>query len=71
MGVVFNRIQGMQTVAFLLKSRSKEYPAPFKEDYGTGYPVAFCYVYNVTYPDFSEFGDCFFEIRGKHYYRVS
>ena len=67
--VVTNTLSGMPCVTFLLEN--KECPKPFEEDYGSGYPCAFCYVVNLACDDCSEFGDCFFEKRGNAYYRVS
>ena len=50
----------------------EQYPAPFEEDYGSGYPSAFCYVFNTENDWCSEFGDCFFEKRADGFYhRVS
>lgn len=75
--LVCNTIQGMSCITYLLdsgvdKDNEDYYPAPFEEDYGSGYPCAFCYVLNLDYADFSEFGDCFFEKRADgHYHRVS
>lgn len=40
---------------------SEDFPDPFTEDYGTGFPCAFCYVYNLRDSWCSEFGDVFFE----------
>lgn len=40
---------------------SADFPDPLTEDYGTGFPSAFCYVYNIRDPWCSEFGDVFFQ----------
>lgn len=82
--IVVNTIAGMECITYLLKSNAKplEYPctdetseyfsAPFEEDYGSGYPSAFCYVFNLVESDFSEFGDCFFQKKDDNFYhRVS
>ena len=74
--IVCNTVEGMKQITYLLESTSDDeeesYPAPFAEDYGSGYPCAFCYVFNVDVEDFSEFGDCFFKKRADGFYhRVS
>lgn len=76
--LVVNKIGGMRCITYLLENSDKDpegdyyYPAPFEEDYGSGFPSSHCYVYNVDCDWFSEFGDCFFI---KHtdgfYHRVS
>lgn len=70
--IVTNRVMGMNTICYLLENgeddEEYDYPKPFEEDYGSGYPCAFCYVLNVDYIDFSEFGDCFFEKKADGYY---
>lgn len=60
------RLYGMPCICYLLdsgvsKSNEEYYPAPFEEDYGTGYPSAFCYVLNLEDSWCSEFGDVFFK----------
>ena len=60
------RVYDMPCICFLLDSNVPEddenyYPAPFEEDYGTGYPCAFCFVLNLENDWCSEFGDVFFE----------
>lgn len=68
--IVVNTIEDMITVSFLLEG--EDYPAPFATDYGCGYPCSFCYVLNLSHPDLSEFGDCFFEKKADGFYhRVS
>ena len=68
--IVCNKVYGMPCITYLLETPYA--PKPFEEDYGSGYPCAFCYVLNLVDPDFcSEFGDCFFEKRGNFYHRVS
>lgn len=68
--MVVNRIHGMNTIALLLDG--VDVPEPFTEDYGTGFPSAFCYVLNLDEPHFSEFGDCFFtKTSDGFYHRVS
>ena len=73
--LVCNTVMDMKCITYLLESASdggEQYPAPFEEDYGTGYPCAFCYVFNTDVDWCSEFGDCFFEKRADGFYhRVS
>lgn len=75
--LVVNTVHGMPCITYLLASGvDKEdedyYPAPFEEDYGSGYPASFCYVFNLESDWCSEFGDCFFEKKADGYYhRVS
>ena len=74
--LVCNTVEGMKCITYLLESASddeeEKYPAPFEEDYGSGYPCAFCYVFNTEMDYYSEFGDCFFEKKEDGYYhRVS
>ena len=74
--LVCNTVHGMKCITYLLASTSddeeEKFPAPFEEDYGSGYPCAFCYVFNTESDWCSEFGDCFFEKRADGYYhRVS
>lgn len=75
--LVCNRVQGMLCITYLLdsgvdKDDENYYPAPFSEDYGSGYPCAFCYVFNLDSDWCSEFGDCFFEKKADGFYhRVS
>ena len=74
--LVCNTVMGMKCITYLLASTSddeeEKYPAPFEEDYGSGYPCAFCYVFNTESDWCSEFGDCFFEKKSDGYYhRVS
>lgn len=76
--LVCNRVQDMNCITYLLDSGITDeedeeyYPSPFEEDYGTGYPSAFCYVFNADCDWCSEFGDCFFQKRADGYYhRVS
>ena len=65
--LVCNMVMGMKCITYLLSSgiSDKEdenyYPEPFKEDYGTGYPCAFSYVFNLDCDWCSEFGDVFFK----------
>ena len=71
--LVVNRLMDMPCITYLLdsgvdKDHEDYYPAPFEEDYGTGYPVSFCYVFNLECDWCSEFGDCFFEKRPDGYY---
>ena len=75
--LVCNMIMDMPCITYLLDSGVAEddenyYPAPFEEDYGTGTPCAFCYVFNTASDWCSEFGDCFFKKKSDGYYhRVS
>lgn len=70
--LVCNTMMGMKCITYLLASTSDDeeesYPAPFETDYGTGYPCAFCYVFNTESDWCSEFGDCFFEKRADGFY---
>ena len=75
--LVCNTVMDMPCITYLLDSGVDEedenyYPAPFVEDYGTGTPCAFCYVFNLESDWCSEFGDCFFKKRADGFYhRVS
>lgn len=75
--IVCNTVWNMQCITYLLESEAPKdseeyYPAPFEEDYGTGSPCAFCYVFNTESDWCSEFGDCFFKMKADGYYhRVS
>lgn len=71
--LVTNRVMGMPCITYLLdsgveKDHEDYYPAPFEEDYGTGLPCAFCYVFNLESDWCSEFGDCFFQKKADGYY---
>lgn len=75
-GVELSPVVDMLCITFLLASeadRDEEewYPFPMAEDYGTGWPCAFCYVLNLDYPEFSEFGDCFFMNDNGNFNRIS
>lgn len=60
------RVYGMPCIVYCLEG--EDYPKPFEEDYGTGYPSAFTYVLNLADDDMcSEFGDSFFEKHGNTY----
>ena len=74
--LVCNTVEDMKCITYLLECASddeeEQYPAPLEEDYGSGYPCAFCYVFNTENDWFSEFGDCFFDKKADGYYhRVS
>ena len=75
--LVCNTVMDMPCITYLLASpedadEEEKFPAPFEEDYGTGTPCAFCYVFNTESDWCSEFGDCFFEKKADGYYhRVS
>lgn len=75
--LVCNTVMDMPCITYLLASpedadEEDKYPAPFEEDYGTGKPASFCYVFNTDNDWCSEFGDCFFEKRSDGYYhRIS
>lgn len=58
-------------IGYVLKG--KDIVDPFTEDYGSGYPCATCYVFNVLLDEqCSEMGDCFFEKRADEaYHRVT
>lgn len=72
--LVTNTVEGMRCITYLLENEDKDpegdyyYPAPFEEDYGSGFPSAFCYVYNVDCDWCSELGDCFFEKQSDGFY---
>lgn len=67
------RVYGMPCMCFLLGGASEDaFPEPFEEDYGTGFPCAFCYVFNFSDDMMcSEFGDVFFKKCGDGYYHVA
>lgn len=70
--IVCNTIEGMKCITYLIDTHEEDEPKPFEEDYGSGFPCSFCYVLNVDYDSYSEFGDCFFEKRRDGFYhRVS
>lgn len=70
--IVCNTVHGMPCITYLIDPHDEETPAPFTEDYGTGFPASFCFVFNTESDWCSEFGDCFFEKRADGYYhRVS
>ena len=63
----------MKCITFLIDTNIEGEPKPFEEDYGTGSPCSFCYVFNTDDDDMcSEFGDCFFRKKSDGFYhRVS
>ena len=66
------RVLGMPCIVYCIDPQDGETPKPFEEDYGSGYPCSFSFVFNLDYESCSEFGDCFFEKREDGYYhRVS
>ena len=74
--IVCNTVMGMKCITYLLATTSTDeeemFPAPFEEDYGSGYPASFCFTLNTDSDWCSEFGDCFFEKSADGYYhRVS
>lgn len=75
--LVCNTVMDMRCITYLLEISKPEgdeeyYPAPFTEDYGTGCPCAFCYVFNLDCDWCSEFGDSFFKKKSDGFYhRVS
>lgn len=70
--IVCNTIHGMQCITYLIDTNEEGEPKPLEEDYGSGYPASFCYVFNTESDWCSEFGDCFFEKQSDGYYhRVS
>lgn len=70
--IVCNTLHGMPCITYLIDTNEEDEPKPFEEDYGTGYPASFCFVFNTENDWCSEFGDCFFEKRADGYYhRVS
>lgn len=67
--LVTNTLMGcMQCITYCIDTGDEDMPKPFEEDYGTGYPCSFCYVFNTTEDFCSEFGDCFFEKKADGYY---
>lgn len=71
--LVCNMVMGMKCITYLLasdkpKNDEEYFPAPFEEDYGTGYPCAFSYVFNLDCDWCSEFGDVFFKKRSDGFY---
>ena len=71
--LVCNTIMGfMQCITYLIDTNEEDEPKPFEEDYGSGSPCSFCYVFNMDADDCSEFGDCFFQKKSDGFYhRVS
>ena len=72
--LVCNTILGhMKCITYLIDTNEEGEPKPFEEDYGTGSPCSFCYVFNTDADDgCSEFGDCFFQKKSDGFYhRVS
>lgn len=70
--LVCNTVMDMKCITYLIDTHEEGEPAPFEEDYGTGKPASFCYVFNTDNDWCSEFGDCFFEKRDDNFYhRVS
>lgn len=67
------RVLGMPCIVYCIDPQDGETPKPFEEDYGSGYPCSFTYVFNTTDHEMcSEFGDAFFEKQADGYYhRVS
>lgn len=66
--IVCNTIMDMKCISYLIDTHEEGEPAPFEEDYGSGYPASFCYVFNTDCDWCSEFGDSFFEKRSDGYY---
>lgn len=63
------RVLGMPCIVYCIDLQDGETPKPFEEDYGTGNPASFCYVFNTADHEMcSEFGDCFFEKQADNYY---
>lgn len=70
--IVCNTVEGMKCITYLIDTNEEDEPKPFEEDYGSGYPCSFCYVFNTDCDSYSEFGDCFFEKGADGFYhRVS
>lgn len=70
--IVCNIVMGMPCITYLIDTNEEGEPKPFEEDYGTGNPCSFCYVFNTESDWCSEFGDCFFEKKSDGYYhRIS
>lgn len=67
-----SKICGYRHITYCIDTQEEDEPKPFEEDYGSGYPCAFSYVFNVDADDCSEFGDCFFKkYADGFYHRVS
>lgn len=66
--LVCNRIMSMPCITYLIDTNEKGDPKPFEEDYGTGCPASFCFVFNTESDWLSEFGDCFFEKKSDGYF---
>lgn len=70
--LVCNTVMGMKCITYLLDTTTEDeeekFPAPFEEDYGTGYPCAFSYVLNLECDWCSEFGDVFFKKMSDGFY---
>ena len=72
-GFCCNTVQGMPCITVLLTDTEYGYnPVPDNMSDNVGDNYQFCYVINTKIPDFSEYGDCFFEKRADgNIYRVS
>lgn len=67
-----SKICGFRHITYCIDTQEEDEPKPFEEDYGSGCPCAFSYVFNVDADDCSEFGDCFFKkLSDGFYHRVS
>lgn len=66
--IVCNTVMDMIQIAYLINTNVEDEPKPFETDYGIGTPCSFCYVFNVSVDDFSEYGDCFFKKRNDGFY---
>ena len=63
-GICVNTVMDMKVITYVLLDEETGYnPVPdnMSEDVGKNYQ--FCYVLNTSVPEFSEYGDCFFEKR--------
>lgn len=66
------RVYEMPCVCFCLdENPEQDIVKPFFEDYGSGYPSCFCYVFNLAAEECSEFGDVFFYKNKDGYYHVA
>ena len=58
--LAYNVLPDTPVICVVLSSDEDEVK-PFEEDFGTGFPSAFCYVYNLRHSECSEYDDVFFK----------
>ena len=66
--VVNTILDTMRCITYLIDTHEEGEPAPFEEDWGTGFPCSFSYCFNVDADDCSEFGDTFYSKEADGYY---